>query len=322
MSTDVSPAPSLRKAVVLCVDQAYLPFALFLMRQIDFHEPERDFDFVLMSDSDLAVPAGFEALRIRLLPPLESAEYDAQKITHLSRATYLRLWAPQALAGAYDRVLYLDADMFADAGGFSRLMAVEMRGLAIAAVRDVQQWYRPTRDVEEFRKAGRRGRRYFNGGLLLIDVAQYLADDILGRALQIAAAHPEWVRHHDQSLLNLTVDGSWLELSPVWNWQWPIKYALYGDWSGARLHHFIGWYKPWADREAICAARFTLGYEAFLSRHFPETPRAGPQKPSLLTGGKRFWKAVLRFFALRRRALAYFREFPEAYHTKVNRPPP
>lgn len=320
MSLTPPPAPPLRKAVVFCVDAAYLPFALHLARQIAFHEPLRDFDFVLLSDSLLELPAEFAELRLRQLPPLESADYDAQKITHLARATYLRLWAPGALAADYDRILYLDADMFADAGGFSRLMEVDMQGLPLAAVRDVQQWYRPTRDVAEYRAAGRPGRAYFNGGLLLIDVARYLEADLLGKALEIARAHPEQVRHHDQSLLNLALDGHWLELSPVWNWQWPIKYALYGDWAGARLHHFIGHYKPWADRNALCAARFTLSYEAFLARHFPQTPRAAAEKPSLLEGGKRFWRMVLRFFALRGRALRYFRQFPDAYSTRVNRP--
>lgn len=314
-----SPTPGHRKAVVLCVDQAYLPFALFLMRQIDFHEPDRTFDFVLMSDSELRIPAEFSELKIRVLPPLANTDYEEQKITHLSRSTYLRLWAPGALAADYDRILYLDADMFADAGGFSRLMETNMQGLPIAAVRDVQQWYRPKRDVEEFRRAKRKGRRYFNGGLLLIDVAQFIEQDILNQALEIARSHPEWVRHHDQSLLNLAVDGKWLELSPVWNWQWPIKYPLYGDWTGARLHHFIGWYKPWADRNGLCAARFTTSYETFLIRHFPETPRALSEKPSLLEGGKRYWKTILRFFALRRSLLRYLRDFPDPWSTRVNR---
>ncbi|MFC0281392.1 glycosyltransferase family 8 protein [Falsigemmobacter intermedius] len=309
-----------RKALVLCVDQPYLPFALFLMRQIDYHEPEREFDFVLMSDSPLTIPSAFDGLKIKVLPPLESEAYGKQKITHLARSAYLRLWAAEALAGIYDRILYLDSDMFADGGGFSRLMDTDMQGCAIAAVRDVQQWYRPHRDVEEFRRAGRKGRRYFNSGLLLIDVARYQADGVLNKALEIASRHPEWVRHHDQSLLNLAVDGNWVELSPVWNWQWPIKYQLFGDWCGVRLNHFIGWYKPWMDRDGLCAARFVLNYESFLSRHFPETLYAPPEKPSLLYGGKRYWKMVLRFFALRGKLLNYLKEFPDPFTVRVNRP--
>lgn len=39
----------MRKAVVLCVDAQYLPYALFLARQFHQNEPRRDYDLCIVS---------------------------------------------------------------------------------------------------------------------------------------------------------------------------------------------------------------------------------------------------------------------------------
>lgn len=316
MQTGAAAGGRLRKAVVLCVDAGYLPFALFLARQIDQHEPRRDFDLCLISDEPLTIPGDFEHLRIRLFDPVTDAAYGQLFEGHLARSTYLRLWAPRILAADYDRVLYLDSDMFADGGGLSRLMETDLNGRVLAAVLDVQQWYRPKRNVHEFRILNRPLTRYFNGGLLLVDTARFEAEAILDRCLAISQASPEAVLHHDQSLLNLVIDGKWVELSPVWNWQWPMKYPFFGDWVGARIQHFIGGIKPWDDPEGLYQRRFHMAYEAFFDAYFPGTGGVKPPGPSpLRRPGKLLWH-LGRFASLRRALLQYTDQFPDPFATK------
>lgn len=305
----------LRKAVVLCVDETFLPYALFLADQLHQKEEGRDFDICLVSDAPLEIPAGFERLRLVLPSPVASADYDRLRVTHLARSAYLRLWAPHILADQYDRLIYLDSDMFVDAGGLSRLFEADMQDKPVAAVRDVQQWYRPLRTAKEFSASGQGFRKYLNSGLLLIDTSRYLAERVLERSLKIGLEHPEWVLHHDQSLLNLALAGEWAELSPVWNWQIPVKYPLFTDWAGARIVHFFGSQKPWNDPRGLCPERFRISYDLFLSRHFPEVAAPGPGGLNTLRSPRRMAWMVIRFLALRPRIMGYLAQFPDPYKT-------
>lgn len=306
----------LRKALVLCVDAAYLPFALFLAAQIDAQEPGRDYDICLISDAPLEIPAAFAHLRIRLYEPVADDAYGMLDEGHLARSTYLRLWAPRLLAADYDRIIYLDSDIWADGAGLSRLFETDLRGKVLAAVLDVQQWYRPKRNVKEFRVLNRPLTRYFNGGMLLIDTARFEEEAILDRCIALARTAPQAVIHHDQSLLNLVINGDWVELSPVWNWQWPMKYPLFGDWVGPRLLHFIGAIKPWDDPEGLYSRRFHMAYEAFFATYFPGSDRVRPPGPSPLQSRRRIAWMFLRFSTLRRAVLRYMAQFPDDYATR------
>ncbi|SDE62702.1 glycosyltransferase family 8 protein [Rhodobacter capsulatus] len=305
-----------RKALVLCLDSTYLPYTLFLAQQIHQKEPKRDYDICLISDEPLTIPPEFAHLRLKLCRPLHDEDYLRLKVTHLARSTYLRMWAPRLLACDYDRIIYLDSDIFADATGLSRLFEMDMNGRSLAAVLDVQQWYRPRRNIKEFKLAGRSLRPYFNGGFLLIDTARYIEDRVLERAIDIAQAHPDWICHHDQSLLNLAIDGEWLELSPVWNWQWPSKYPLFTDWVGPRLLHFIGDRKPWHDPKGYCPRRFVLAYSEFFGQYFPSLMPVAEQGLSVLHSKTRLVWLALRFLALRPRLLRYLDQFPDPYLPK------
>lgn len=301
-----------RKAIVLCVDAPYLPFALFLISQIAAREPERDYDFCLLSETPLEVPDAFLALAIHTRALGERPEYAALRTSHLARATYLRLWIAEVFCD-YDRLLYLDADMFADLGGFGRLMEVDLGGRVIGAVRDMQQWQRPNRHVKEFRIAGLPALPYFNAGLLLIDTARFREEGLLRRCLAIAGARPEAVIHHDQSLLNLALAGNWAELSPVWNWQWPRKRPLYGERIGARLQHFVSGRKPWNDPAADYPRRYAEEYAEFFRRHFPQSDQVRLPPGTGIGHAGAFWRMIVRQALSRRAADRLLAAFPDPW---------
>lgn len=309
------PKASIRKAVVLCADQQFLPYALFLANQLHQKEDDRDYDICIISDTRLLIPDYFRRLDLVVPDPISNPDYIALRTTHLARSAYLRMWAPRVLGHLYDRLIYLDSDMFVDIGGLSDLFEIDMGGKPLAAVRDVQQWYRPTHTVDEFVYSNQKVTRYFNSGFLLIDTECYLSKRVLERAVQIGMAHPDWVLHHDQSLLNLALDGDWAELSPVWNWQIPSKYPLFTDWCGARILHFFGNQKPWNDASGNCPERIRLAYDAFLSRHFPQLAQKKPQANILGSYRRMAWMA-LRFLAMRPRILRYLARFPDIYEAK------
>jgi hypothetical protein len=104
---------------------------------------------------------------------------------------------------------------------------------------------------------------------------------------------------HDQSLLNIALDGGWAELSPVWNWQWTWSSRHFAELAGPRLIHFIGPRKPWADTGCEFPPRFRAGYAGFAARHWPargDIAAVDPARPGwprkLRRGLVKHWMAV------------------------------
>jgi hypothetical protein len=270
--------PRHRTAVVFCCDANYAPFACFAASQIAGLAPSRGFDICLCHSEDDAPPiagdlgVGLRVCRIETGGALRSLSLDHRR----TASTYLRLALPAAFAGQYERVLYLDSDIFVQGGDFRALLDVDLGARAVAAVRDNIQWRTPGRRPEEFRRLGIPATPYFNAGVLLLDVAAYNRQAILDRCLAFAAAHPGALLRNDQSLLNLVLKDDWAELAPCWNWQYTRASMLYEATEGAHVIHFIGGKKPWSHAGGALPLRFRRAYRTFLAAHFPDAPAIGP----------------------------------------------
>ena len=246
------PDTPCRAAVVFCCDAGYAPWALAAARSARDRHPGAAFDVLILSGAPLDLPSG---LAEGIHPVVMAGPNPYAGGPHASRhgaETYRRLLVPDALAGRYDRVLYLDSDVLCVGDGIDRLLGIDMGGHWVGAVRDNLQWRTPARQVPEFRGAG--GFRYFNAGVLLIDLAAWQAAGIGDRALRLFRDEPGRLVRHDQSILNLLAKGQFAELSPVWNWQYTRSSRLFADQAGARILHFIGPRKPWVTGNDLPAA--------------------------------------------------------------------
>ena len=176
-------------AVVFACDLNYLPYALFAAAQIATLAPERNFDICLCSPDEALEPvrACLElALRHCQVPTggmFSGLNLDARR----TEAMYLRLALPEAFAGQYRRLLYLDSDVFVQGGDFGTLLNADIGGRAVAAVLDNIQWRTPGRRPVEFRRLGLPAAPYLNSGVLLIDVAAYQRNAILERCRRVRA---------------------------------------------------------------------------------------------------------------------------------------
>ncbi|MDP3288637.1 MAG: glycosyltransferase family 8 protein [Methyloversatilis sp.] len=257
-------------AVVMACDANYAPYALFMAEQIALLHPDRTFDICLFSQDELELPPSLLATGLKLMkmPPGNPFHTGTHADRH-GAAAYLRLLIPGEVTGRYRRVLYLDSDIMPMSAGIDQLLGIDLLGAVIGAVRDNVQWRTPGRRVPENRKLGRPASPYFNSGMLLIDVERYRSERILGRCLQVLADSPEAVLRHDQSLLNLALDGHWTELSPVWNWQYTWSSRFFADLVEPKFVHFIGPNKPWRDTACTLPPRFRRAYRTFAQRHYP-----------------------------------------------------
>ena len=267
-----------RHAVVFCCDDNYLPYAAFAAAQLAALAPERDFDIVICADTPLDLPATLDLRRCAIDAGgmFDGFGLDARRTV----STYLRLAVPEALAPDYDRILYLDSDVFLRGGDFGALLRVNLHGRPAAAVRDNQQWRSPGRHPADLRALGLSNGAYFNAGVMLIDVKAWRESGMLDRALSFGARHAGRMQHKDQTLLNAVLQGSWAEMSPVWNWQYTRASRLFEAMLETHVVHFIGPAKPWADPQQRLPPQFAAALAQFMERHFPNrtapVPGAGP----------------------------------------------
>ena len=259
-----------KNAVVLVCDEHYLPPTCFFADQILNQNPHRNFDLIIASADSLTLPNDL-SLKGAKFSLIENANKLHELKTHPNRlpiSTYYRLLMPDLLGAEYQRVLYLDSDMFIEGGNLSEIFEIDMLGCSVAAVRDVQQWNRPLKHVYEFKAANLEAAPYFNGGLEMFDTRKFKEKDILDKCLDFGLSNPDALLHHDQSLLNIVLHRDWCELNPLWNWQYTIMKPFFTITQPIRISHFLG-DKPWSDPKGACPPRYWNSMKPYILKEFP-----------------------------------------------------
>ena len=298
------------RAIVFACDGRYLPYAIFAADRLARLPAARPFDICLCAlGEDLVVPESLAGLGLRTCRIETDALAGLTADARRTPADYLRLVLPEALGQDYDRILYLDADVFPQGGDWSALLDVDLRGRAIGAVRDNIQWRRPRRQAEAFRILKLPVAPYLNSGLLLIDCAAFARQRILARCLELARARPGLLPLIDQGLLNGVLHGDWAELSPLWNWQYTKSSMLFEAMETAHAVHFIGARKPWTENDGTLPARFRRAYADFFARHLPAAVPEGAPVPA--HANRRYLRRMLfRHLRVVARSGDYLDRFP------------
>lgn len=309
-------------AVAFCCDRNYFPLAMFTIWQIAHHNPDRAFDFVIATRDDVQLPTWAAPLHIqmhRVSDPPEAVMADLMKLPKMRRfpgsTTPLdRITLSRDLGHRYRRILSLDCDMFISGGDFNRLFAIDIGPHPLAAVLDAPFLYEPNFHAREYQQAGLGPAPYCNSGLLLIDTAAYVAQEVEERSFAVFKTHPTAILYTDQSITNLALWGGFAQLAPAWNWQNSIRLPLVTLNYPAFLHHFIGKHKP--DRLPLRTldARFNLAYREFMTRHFPEhLEKLAPPLPHEPLRKGELFTVVIEHLLARRTTLAMLDRFPDPY---------
>ncbi|URF46573.1 glycosyltransferase family 8 protein [Dinoroseobacter shibae] len=300
-------------AVCFCSDEGYLPFALFAALQIHRLHPDRCFDLVIAHTGPLSVPHGFPGIGIRYVEIdtggcFERLALDARR----TGSTYLRLALSGALGHDYQRILYMDSDVFALRDGLHVLLFTDMRGKPLAAVRDNSQWRTSGRKPDDLVTLNLPARPYFNAGVLLMDTARLNEQDILAKALDLGTSQAGRLARHDQTLLNAVTSGNWAEMSPRWNWQFTWASWIFALSEDARILHFIGPNKPWADTSGRFPKSITRAYGDFLAEQFPErTVERAANSP--INDPRRLIKSLIKHGLSRKKMSAYLARFADDF---------
>jgi len=284
-----------KQAVVLACDANFLPYASVLAWQVAVYSGARDFDIVIASHEPLDLPPILTELGVKSRQVPRSDALNVMSIHRLPIAAYLRMQLGEVLAEDYDRILYLDSDIHFAGGDLSRLLALDLKGAVLGAVRDVNVFYEPNYHAAEFKLLGLPPTPYINTGVLLIDTAAFVAQDIVGQAVATAKQRPDLFVYHDQSIINCVLKGNIAELHPGWNWMPNVRLPAVAQHQPIMFRHFITDQKPFRAQGFSHDHRFRAAYVNFFRTYAPQwvdlvpaTPGAAPGYDAAI-GFKRFW---------------------------------
>lgn len=299
-------------AVIVACDANYLPYAA--TPALAMAATGHAHDVLIGGPEPVALPPALSAAGIGHVAARDDTLLDALPLdARRSLATYMELFLGHALRGHYRRILVIDADILYERGDPARLLSADMRGYAVAAVRDNRQWRTPSRKTREFQKLGEPAHPYFNAGVVMIDTEAFAAQDLPARAADFARRHLAGLGR-DQALMNGILKGNWAEISPLWNWQFTSASAHLTSMADPCLIHFIGTRKPWLDSaKTVVPMRMRNAFGRVLAQHFPEAPqvtqsadRHWPEAGALRAALFREWRAAGPM-------IRYLNRFPDPY---------
>ena len=130
---------------------------------------------------------------------------------HISLATYYRILLPTIMPDHINKILFLDADIVVlqDLG---EIYDSDIREHACAVVETPI-----SKESSHLRELRMKGERYFNAGVMLINLEYWRQRSITTRLLSWINDYPGKLRFWDQDALNAVLEGKWLRLEPKWN---------------------------------------------------------------------------------------------------------
>lgn len=190
------------------------------------------------------------------------------KCEHISLAACYRYFIP-LLDFAYDKAIYIDCDIIVR-GDISELFDIDLGGNYLGAVDDfVKSSY--------YKKFGLS--RYFNSGVLLLNIGKMREDDIASKFVQKTIELQSSIKYLDQDVMNVVCAGKVLFLPAKWGalstlyrknvrsqfvGENDVRNAVYNP----QIVHFTGPDKPWKIPYGIIAHPWTPAY-FYYARYTP-----------------------------------------------------
>lgn len=130
--------------------------------------------------------------------------------SHVSLATYLRLFIPEILGTVSSRVIYLDCDTIVT-DNLAKLWNEDLKGCAVAAAGD--EGGRTQAERLNFPNDG----FYFNAGVLVFDLTEINAEKFWQSVVNVTSDDAVDIELQDQDILNIMLAGQTHRLHVRWN---------------------------------------------------------------------------------------------------------
>lgn len=252
---DAAPEPSFH--IAFCVDNHYFRSMGATIMSIVDNNPGTRFTFHVfafeVSSEHRARLQQLELLpnvkaQLHIIDPVIFEQFaDFLKFSYYSLSIFLRLIVPSTLQGSTDKVLYLDADILC-VGKLDELIAQDVSADIALVVPDV-----PTTSRRRIEALQLKHPRYFNSGVMLISIDNWMSARITEEAMQALLTMGKKLRFSDQDALNIALDGRARFIEGKWNYIYDLVHDLDRNLTVMRtlgdgvLIHFAGAIKPWTD---------------------------------------------------------------------------
>jgi len=163
-----------------------------------------------------------------------------------------------------DRVIYLDCDLIVK-DDLKQLWEADFNNNYVLAVQDLWAPHISSMPGVPYQKLGLSANsKYFNSGVLVINLQKWRADDITAQTISYLKIYQQDIRAHDQDVLNGLFADRWSELDPKWNLT-PAIIDLFSSWQESpfseevyqrlidspSIVHFATNRKPWNSRHTL-----------------------------------------------------------------------
>jgi UDP-glucose:(glucosyl)LPS alpha-1,3-glucosyltransferase len=203
-------------------------------------------------------------INAHIIDPSVFGEYAKfPSFAQYSAAIFTRLLIPAALQEITDRVLYLDSDILC-VGSIRELGAMDISNDIVAVVHDGG----PETVKRQCQQLNLREGKYFNSGVLYINIPQWVAHDITAATIRVVLESGQKFIFPDQDALNIVLDGRARYMDGKWNLQYNLNSFLNDGIFSMRptrdavLIHFTGRIKPWHDWSLHEARSLFIKYQS------------------------------------------------------------
>lgn len=234
--------------IAFCIDDNFAPhLAALLCSIIANTDSKNTFHFhvcsaVLSEKSQLKLKQVVREVDTIKFYPIDSQRFENTPISRffvnrISVVTYFRLILPELLHSLTGLLLYMDADMIVNTD-ITGLFFVDLKNSVAGVVEDSE-----IARTNYWQELGLARNRYFNAGLVLIDLPAWRQHGITGMALDMIC--PDVIyKFNDQDILNLVLKDHVEFIDISWNVQEisPEKFDCADD---VKVIHYAGEEKPW-----------------------------------------------------------------------------
>lgn len=178
--------------------------------------------------------------------------------SHLSMPAYYRLLIAELLPEKLEKVIYLDCDLIVE-GNLEHLWEMDIDDNLVLAVPDM--WISSVsahNGLLNYQELGINANdKYFNSGVMIVNLKQWRREKIFSLSVKYFNKNKNYVRFHDQDILNAILAERWKEIDARWNFTPTIhEFSTFKDDSfsesiyknvihDACIIHYASGEKPW-----------------------------------------------------------------------------
>jgi lipopolysaccharide biosynthesis glycosyltransferase len=232
--------------ILYCFDTNYNSQALVSITSL-IKNMDEDINVHLINDD----PEKFSKKYLSTLPAtnikfylyeFRDTNYNFPRIhgTHISVATYYRMFIANYLSHDIESILYLDADTVINKNLLLDINQISnniLKENILFGASSEEEFEEPTK------RLNMNSKRYFNAGVMFINFKKWVKDDVGSNLLSIMSEKYDSILWWDQDILNFYDDGNYLEISKEINHR--TNFHTFEINKDVKVYHFLGDLKPW-----------------------------------------------------------------------------